>query len=138
MSSVCEITMPEISTIGNETNIETIDEIIEENINNKTSNISSGAQALIGEFEFNNRLLLNVVGYSILLVIGTIGNTIVGFLSYRQNVSPENKGRTNVHKMVLHLTLADLIVSYIVIPLEIGWRLSVQVCISLMNTLYII
>ena len=28
--------------------------------------------------------------------------------------------------MVLHLTIADLIVSYVVIPLEIGWRLSVQ------------
>ena len=37
------------------------------------------------------------------------------------------KGRTNVHKMVLSLTVADLIVSYIVIPLEIGWRISVQV-----------
>ena len=29
--------------------------------------------------------------------------------------------------MVLSLTVADLIVSYIVIPLEIGWRISVQV-----------
>ena len=38
----------------------------------------------------------------------------------------ENNGRTNVHVMVLHLTIADLIVSYVVIPLEIGWRLSVQ------------
>ena len=94
-------------------------------------NVTQIAQDLVTsrgpEFEFNDRLLLNVVGYSIMFVVGTIGNTVVGFLSYRQNVRPENRGRTNVHKMVLHLTLADLIVSYVVIPLEIGWRLSVQV-----------
>ncbi len=47
--------------------------------------------------------------------------------SNRQHKSPENNGRTNVHMMVLHLTVADLIVSFVVIPLEIGWRLSVQV-----------
>ncbi len=46
--------------------------------------------------------------------------------AHRQHSSPENNGRTNVHVMVLHLTIADLIVSYVVIPLEIGWRLSVQ------------
>jgi len=28
--------------------------------------------------------------------------------------------------MVVHLTLADLTVSTVVVPLEIGWRLSVQ------------
>ena len=42
-----------------------------------------------------------------------------------------SKGRTNVHKMVLSLTVADLIISYIVIPLEIGWRISVQVLVFL-------
>ena len=89
--------------------------------------MSENNSTLTGEFKFNDRLLLNVVGYTFMFIMGTIGNTVVGFLSYRQNVSPENKGRTNVHKMVLHLTVADLIVSYVVIPLEIGWRLSVQV-----------
>ena len=92
-----------------------------------TESTNSTEASLPGEFEFNNRLLLNVVGYSCMFIVGTIGNTVVGFLSYRQNVSPENRGRTNVHKMVFHLTVSDLIVSYIVIPLEIGWRLSVQV-----------
>lgn len=28
--------------------------------------------------------------------------------------------------MVVHLTIADLIVSFVVMPLEIGWRISVQ------------
>ena len=98
------------------------------NDNNSSGNITNeDIKNLTGDFKFNDRLLLNVVGYSIMFVLGTIGNTVVCYLSHRQNISPENKGRTNVHKMVLHLTLADLIVSYIVIPLEIGWRLSVQV-----------
>jgi gonadotropin-releasing hormone receptor len=93
------------------------------------NNSSSANSTLLRDnFEFNDRLLFNVVCYSIMFVMGTIGNTVVCFLSHRQNDSPENKGRTNVHMMVLHLTLSDLIVSYIVIPLEIGWRLSVQVC----------
>ena len=81
----------------------------------------------IGELEFNDRLLLNIIGYSIMFVVGTIGNSAICYLSHRQNISPENKGRTNVHMMVLHQTFADLIVSYMVIPFEIGWRLSVQV-----------
>ena len=45
-----------------------------------------------------------------------------------QHVSPENQHgrRNNVHIMVVHLTIADLIVSFVVMPLEIGWRISVQ------------
>ncbi len=34
--------------------------------------------------------------------------------------------RNNVHIMVVHLTIADLMVSFVVMPLEIGWRISVQ------------
>ena len=75
-------------------------------------------------FEFNRRLLINVVAYSVMFALGTLGNTIVSVAAYRQHKSVEN--RTNVHVMVLNLTIADLIVSYLVIPLEIGWRISVQ------------
>ena len=88
----------------------------------------AGNSTLPGDFEFNDRLLFNVLAYSIMFFIGIIGNTLVGIVSYRQNVQNDKKGgRTNVHKMVLSLTVADLIVCYIVIPLEIGWKLSVQV-----------
>lgn len=91
-----------------------------------STNSSVPANLTGDNFEFNDRLLLNIIGYTCMFVVGTIGNTIVCIMSYQQTIRPENKGRTNVHKMVLHLTLADLIVSYVVIPLEIGWRLSVQ------------
>ena len=49
---------------------------------------------LTQQFEFNNpRNLLNVVGFSILFLMGTIGNTAIGILSYRQTRRPENKGK---------------------------------------------
>ena len=89
---------------------------------NSTSNVTT----TIPEFEFNHRLLFNVIAYSIMFVFGTIGNTVVSIAAHRQHKSIENNGRTNVHMMVLHLTISDLIVSYVVIPLEIGWRISVQ------------
>ena len=45
-----------------------------------------------------------------------------------QHVSPENQHgrRNNVHIMVVHLTIADLFVSFVVMPLEIAWRISQQ------------
>ena len=34
--------------------------------------------------------------------------------------------RTNVHTLVFHLTIADSIVSFVTMPLEAGWRYSMQ------------
>ena len=34
--------------------------------------------------------------------------------------------RTNVHTLVFHLTVADCIVSFVTMPLEAGWRYSMQ------------
>ncbi len=45
------------------------------------------------QFEFNRRLLLNVLAYSVMFVVGTIGNVVVFFAAYRQHVSPENQVR---------------------------------------------
>ena len=80
------------------------------------------------EFEFNLRLLLNILAYGVMCIIGTVGNALVFVAAYRQHNSAENQHgrRSNVHIMVVHLTIADLIVSFVVMPLEIGWRISVQ------------
>ena len=40
---------------------------------------STNVTSLQGEFEFNHRLLLNVIAYSVMFVVGTIGNTLVSF-----------------------------------------------------------
>ena len=34
--------------------------------------------------------------------------------------------RTNVHTLVFHLTVADSIVSFVTMPLEAGWRYTMQ------------
>ena len=55
---------------------------------------SSLTANLTQQFEFNNpRNILNMVGFSILFFMGTIGNTVIGILSYRQTRRPENKGK---------------------------------------------
>ena len=39
-----------------------------------------------GNFEFNMRLLLNVIAYSVMFVMGAIGNTLVLVAAHRQHV----------------------------------------------------
>ena len=45
----------------------------------------------------------------------------------------EMRSRTNVHYLVFHLTLADTITSYITLPMEALWRLTIQVMMMMMN-----
>ncbi len=56
-----------------------------------SANDSSSSSLNLGEFEFNRRLLLNVLAYSVMCVVGAIGNAIVFVAAYRQHVSPENQ-----------------------------------------------
>ena len=46
------------------------------NVTSVAANLTN-ATSLEGEFQFNRRLLLNVIAYSIMFVVGTIGNTVV-------------------------------------------------------------
>ena len=60
-----------------------------------------------------------VIIYSILFVISAIGNTTV-LISLLRN----RRAKLRIHLMILNLTIADLIVTYIMIPMEIGWRIT--------------
>ena len=62
-------------------------------LGNSSLNTTNQNLTIAENFEFNNRLLLNIVGYSIMFLVGTVGNTVIGVLSYRQNYSLENKGQ---------------------------------------------
>ena len=54
--------------------------------------------------------VIQIVSYSIMFVFGTIGNSLVSIAALKQHRSMENKiGRTNVHMMVLHLTIAGIL-----------------------------
>nr|XP_027201205.1 gonadotropin-releasing hormone II receptor-like [Dermatophagoides pteronyssinus] len=60
-----------------------------------------------------------VIIYSILFIISSIGNTTV-FISLIKN----RHRKLRINLMILNLTIADLIVTYIMIPLEICWRIT--------------
>ena len=62
-----------------------------------------------------------VIIYSILFVISSIGNTTV-FISLVKN----RNRKLRINLLILNLTIADLIVTYIMIPMEIGWRITNQ------------
>ena len=65
----------------------------DEALGNSSLNTTNQNLTIPENFEFNNRLLLNIVGYSIMFLVGTVGNTVIGVLSYRQNYSLGNKGQ---------------------------------------------
>jgi gonadotropin-releasing hormone receptor len=65
---------------------------------------------------------LTVVVYSILFVFSSVFNLkIIYFLCCKKNVS--NKSQMN--RFMFHLTVADLMITFLTIPLEIGWKLTV-------------
>ncbi|XP_076350250.1 adipokinetic hormone/corazonin-related peptide receptor variant I-like isoform X2 [Tachypleus tridentatus] len=70
---------------------------------------------------FNENSLREVILYAFLFLIATAGNLPV-FVSLLKN----RQRKSRIKLMVLHLTIADLIVTLYMIPLEIFWRVTVQ------------
>jgi gonadotropin-releasing hormone receptor len=57
------------------------------------------------------------VGYGTLFVIGSIANFIVLIAL----IKLFKKTKTRVNLLLIHLTIADLLVTIFLMPLEIGW-----------------
>ncbi|XP_055927955.1 adipokinetic hormone/corazonin-related peptide receptor variant I-like [Argiope bruennichi] len=70
---------------------------------------------------FNEDSVREVVLYSLMFVLAAAGNIPV-FVTLLRN--RHRKSRVNL--MILHLAIADLIVTFVMIPLEIAWRITVQ------------
>lgn len=66
----------------------------------------------------NVNILLPVVSYSILFVIGAYGNVTVFVTLLRAH------RKSRISLMITHLTMADLVVTFIMIPMEIVWRIT--------------
>ncbi|XP_049820611.1 adipokinetic hormone/corazonin-related peptide receptor variant I-like [Aethina tumida] len=60
-----------------------------------------------------------IIVYSALFVVAAIGNLTVFISLFR---SRHRKSRISL--MIRHLAIADLIVTFIMIPIEVGWRLT--------------
>eukprot|EP00094_Tigriopus_californicus_P005556 TCALIF_05353-PA protein Name:"Similar to Gonadotropin-releasing hormone II receptor (Clarias gariepinus)" AED:0.13 eAED:0.15 QI:0/0.5/0.2/1/1/1/5/0/486 len=66
----------------------------------------------------SNRILLSVVAMLILFFLSALGNVTV----FSTLVTSRSR-KTRISIIILHLTIADLFVTFIIIPAEIGWRL---------------
>lgn len=86
-----------------------------------TQNLSLDDQPLPDELTFNTQSLVQVIVYSVLFVAAAIGNVPV-FIS----LVGKRHRKSRLKLMILHLAIADLIVTFVMIPLEVAWRLTVQ------------
>ncbi|XP_020712343.2 adipokinetic hormone/corazonin-related peptide receptor variant I-like [Athalia rosae] len=73
------------------------------------------------QFRFTEQSLSVVVVYCLLFVVAAVGNLTVFISLFRGR---HRKSRISL--MMSHLAAADLLVTFIMIPLEVGWRLTVQ------------
>ena len=83
-------------------------------IDNMTSKLDHG------DPPFNENSLFDVVIYAILLILSACGNLTV-FNALLRN---RNRIKLRINLVIFNLTIADLIVTFVMIPLEIGWRLT--------------
>lgn len=66
--------------------------------------------------------LITVTIYSIIFVISSIANLILMFIL----VKKRGKETSRINRFMFHLNVADLIITFVTIPLEIGWKSTVD------------
>ena len=92
----------------------------------QTFNISHGNTS--GETEppvpremlFNDDSMVSIVAYAILFIVAAVGNLTVFITLFRHR---HRKSRVNM--FIMNLCIADLIVTFVMLPLEIGWHITV-------------
>ncbi|XP_041371296.1 gonadotropin-releasing hormone II receptor-like [Gigantopelta aegis] len=76
---------------------------------------------LSNEMVFNDDTLVSVIAYCCLFVVAAAGNLTVFITLFR------NRGfRSRVNTFIMHLAIADLIVAFIMLPLETIWHVTVS------------
>ncbi|XP_035704291.1 gonadotropin-releasing hormone receptor-like [Folsomia candida] len=89
---------------------------------NTVNNMSSSPPLPLEFTEMTARSRNEVVAYSILFVVAATGNLTVFFSVCHQLA----KLKWRITVLMLHLSIADLIVTFFLMPLEICWRLTIQ------------
>jgi len=84
-------------------------------------NASAQFDELPPELRFNTGALVAIVVYSCLFAVAAVGNVTVFVTLYRNR---HRKSRINL--MIMHLAIADMVVTFVMIPLEVGWRATTQ------------
>ncbi len=70
---------------------------------------------------FSNEKLMGVIIYCVLFIFAASGNLAVFFTLFRSRHSG-----CRVSRFIMHLSLADLIVTLVMMPIEIGWHVTVS------------
>ncbi|XP_068249015.1 adipokinetic hormone/corazonin-related peptide receptor variant I-like isoform X2 [Palaemon carinicauda] len=83
--------------------------------------INGSITTLPPHLRFDERSINDIAAYSVLFVIAAIGNLTVFITLFRNR---HRKSRVNL--MIMHLAAADLMVTLINFPIEVGWRITVQ------------
>ncbi|KAK3932547.1 Gonadotropin-releasing hormone II receptor [Frankliniella fusca] len=73
------------------------------------------------DMQFNGGHMVSIVFYPILMVISAVGNITVFVILLRRR----KKGRSRINNMLLHLSIADLLVTFLMMPLETAWNYTV-------------
>ncbi|XP_052796670.1 adipokinetic hormone/corazonin-related peptide receptor variant I-like [Mya arenaria] len=85
---------------------------------NVTPHVDNG---LPEEMRFGVQHIVSIAAYSCFFLIAAAGNLTVFITLFRNR---NDKSRVNM--FIMHLSIADLIVTFIMMPLEIGWHATVE------------
>ncbi|XP_062707703.1 adipokinetic hormone/corazonin-related peptide receptor variant I-like isoform X3 [Aedes albopictus] len=86
------------------------------------TNNSNWSTPLPIDMQFNDGHRLQIAVYSVLMIISAIGNITVLALLIKRRL----KSHSRIDMMLTHLAIADLLVTFLMMPLEIGWAATVQ------------
>ncbi|GFT68048.1 gonadotropin-releasing hormone II receptor [Nephila pilipes] len=92
--------------------------IVSTMIDNLTNNSNYSDLDLLA---FTEESRIEAIVYSVLFLLASSGNIPV-FISLIRG----RRRRSRIEEMIFHLTIADLIVTFVMIPLEISWRITVE------------
>ena len=96
-------------------------EMSNSNSSNSTKSDSLDSNGLPNEMVFGEQHIITVALYSCFFLIAATGNLTVFITLFRNR---GNKTRVNI--FIMHLSIADLFVTFIMMPLEIGWNITVD------------
>lgn len=82
---------------------------------------NQSSKADLSETTFDEDNLVAVIGFSIIFFVSAVSNLTVFITLFRNR---HRKSRVNL--FIMHLAIADLMVTFINIPLEIFWAITVS------------
>ncbi|XP_054016772.1 adipokinetic hormone/corazonin-related peptide receptor variant I isoform X2 [Hylaeus anthracinus] len=88
--------------------------------NSRTNNTNNVELPI--DMRFNEGHVVSIIIYSVLMIISAVGNTTVLVLITRR----KRASKSRIHVMLMHLAIADLLVTFLMMPLEIGWAITVS------------